>query len=172
MKNNNFTLINLITIIIFAVCLCGLIIISGTKIFSHNQAVTNAITTGGQEYDEFDKWLTEELELKAIPAHIFIKKDKVVNVVDYYVDEKEFKKELKEKPLSIDLYDKPLYDVNGNKINLSDYDVIYVKKANCKYCADQNKIEPTIHEKNKQLNFLTYYIKTEKSELENCKECE
>ena len=107
-----------------------------------------------------------------LDLNVPIKNGKVVNYVDYTVFNREFTKISKIKKYDYDLWEKDLEDINGNKINLRDYDVIYVAKANCKACNAQNRVEPTIQNKHRNLNFLTYYIKTDKSEVDCSQGCD
>lgn len=152
-----------IVIILSILCIHQLSLI----IFNNTGLRDVAVTTNAKSYDEFDKWLTETVGIKAVPCHIFIKNGKVVNYVDYTIFNREFTKMSKTKKYTYDLWEKDLEDINGNKINLKDYDVIYVSKAKCKACNIQNREEPNIQNKHRNLNFLTYYIKSDKKDI-NC----
>ena len=157
-----------IIIILSLLCINQLSLI----IFNNTGLRDVAVTTNAKSYDDFDKWLTKTIGIKAVPCHIFIKNGKVVNYVDYTVFNREFTKISKTKKYDYDLWEKDLEDINGNKINLRDYDVIYVAKANCKACNAQNRAEPSIQNKHGNLNLLTYYIKTDKSEVDCSQGCD
>ena len=141
-------------------------------IFNNTGLRDVAVTTNAKTYDDFDKWLTKTVGVKAVPCHIFIKNGKITNYVDYTVFNKEFNKYYKKEKYSIDLWEDDLEDINGNKINLKNYDVIYISKANCKACDAQNRAEPDIHQAHNSLNFLTYYIKTDKDDIDCSQGCE
>ena len=168
-KNNNIKKLGICIITILSLlCINQISLI----IFNNTSLRDVAVTTNANEYDEFDKWLTKTVGVKAVPCHLFIKDGKIVNYIDYTIFNPKFNKELKKSTCEIDLWEKDLKDINGNTINLKNYDVIYISKANCNACDVQNEEEPTIHSKHPNLNFLTYYIKSDKKDIDCSQGCE
>lgn len=114
------------------------------------------------EYTDFDHWLLEEVGVKATPSHVFINNGKITNHIDYTINNWEFKAERKSNTISIDLWSKPLIDIDGNEIYLKDFDIIYIVRPGCDSCEEQEKLyQNDIYTKNNNLRFLVYHIVTD-----------
>lgn len=127
-----------------------------------------AVTTNSTEYDVFDKYLISKLGVKSTPCHIFINDNRVTNVVNGAISESTFNNEIVNQTMKEKLWKKDLKDINGNNINIKDFDMIYLVKTDCQACEDNRETEQFIFNNNSELDILTYYIKSDKKDID-CK---
>ena len=157
--------------ILIVVLLVLCVIFTSLFIFKPKGMFVTASTDVPTGFSDFDNWMMNEVGIEATPAHLIIKEGKVTSYVDFGITKEEFKQYLNNDFMSVDVWNSPIKTVDGQEVLLKDFDVVYVTKAGCDACKQQEEYnEPQIFKKYKNLDILVYYISTEK-ENATCLKC-
>ena len=137
--------------VIIILCIC-IFIISACS----SKGTITTVYSNSEDYTDIDNWLMNEVGVEATPCHIIIKDNRITNLTNYTVSYEELAKLRNNNILDIDITNK---EICGQ--NITDYDIIIIKKENCSACKYQEEYyDQEIFTKYDNLNFLIYYIQT------------
>lgn len=141
-------------------------------------------STKSKEKSVFDKWILDDIGVKAVPSYLICKGTSVLGIIPGNISKQDFEKYLKEIVLEYELLkynvvmsDESIYNPLTQKetnfyelCNNGEYNIIEIHMIECKDCDEADKMiksrSNTLDIRNLvDANFFRYYISSEESKI-------